>query len=152
MAPSRGSPELARGEEDGVLFQARTTLPARMHEVQTFIRWRPPPARAARTDWMFGFQRRGVRRCEWDTDMPKPGPLPHTSHTAATVDHSQRIGPTEVRSRCRRTPTGQGPATHTLDTTVTGVRPPCPTAPVALPTRSRADRSCRPAPVPCRAC
>ena len=33
---------------------------------------------------MFGFQRRGVRRCECDTLLPKPGPLPHTSQTEAT--------------------------------------------------------------------
>jgi hypothetical protein len=33
---------------------------------------------------MFGFHRRWVRRCECETDMPKPGPLPQTSHTAAT--------------------------------------------------------------------
>src|SRR3954447_1445992 len=62
-----------------------------MHEVQALIRRRLPGATSARTDWMFGFQRRGVRRCECDTDIPKPGPLPQTSHTAATVDHSQRI-------------------------------------------------------------
>src|SRR4051794_13870742 len=62
-----------------------------MHEVHALIRRRFPGATSARTDWMFGFQRRGVRRCECDTDIPKPGPLPHTSHTAATVDHSQRI-------------------------------------------------------------
>src|SRR5206468_12502032 len=30
------------------------------------------------------FHRRWVRRCECETDMPKPGPLPQTSHTAAT--------------------------------------------------------------------
>ncbi|GLZ79918.1 hypothetical protein Afil01_47250 [Actinorhabdospora filicis] len=29
---------------------------------------------------MFGFHRRRVRRCEWDTLLPKPGPLPQTSH------------------------------------------------------------------------
>src|SRR4051794_8831171 len=62
-----------------------------MHEVHALIRRRFPGAISARTDWMFGFQRRGVRRCECDTDIPKPGPLPHTSHTAATVNHSQRI-------------------------------------------------------------
>src|SRR4051795_13611170 len=62
-----------------------------MHEVHALIRRRLPGAISARTDWMFGFQRRGVRRCECDTDIPKPGPLPHTSHTAATVNHSQRI-------------------------------------------------------------
>src|SRR3954447_6396065 len=62
-----------------------------MHEVHALIRRRLPGAMSARTDWMFGFHRRGVRRCECDTDIPKPGPLPHTSHTAATVNHSQRI-------------------------------------------------------------
>src|SRR5919206_1884062 len=35
---------------------------------------------------MLGFQRRRVRRCECETDMPKPGPLPQTSQTAATSD------------------------------------------------------------------
>jgi hypothetical protein len=25
-----------------------------------------------------------VRRCEWETRMPNPGPLPHTSQTEAT--------------------------------------------------------------------
>src|SRR4051794_12740041 len=62
-----------------------------MHEVHALIRRRVPGATRAFTDWMFGFQRRGVRRCECDTDIPKPGPLPQTSHTAATVDHSQRF-------------------------------------------------------------
>ena len=33
---------------------------------------------------MFGFQRRGVRRCECETLLPKPGPLPQTSQTEAT--------------------------------------------------------------------
>src|SRR6185312_9980638 len=91
-----------------------------MHEVHALIRRRLPGAMSARTDWMFGFQRRGVRRCECDTDIPKPGPLPHTSHTAATVDHSQRFvhtrrgkaAPASRPSRsltapadgCRRTP------------------------------------------------
>src|SRR6476469_4385813 len=82
--------------------QARTTLPARMHEVQALIRLRLPGATSARTDWMFGFQRRGVRRCEWDTDIPKPGPLPQTSHTAATVDHSQRKSLQIGGARCAR--------------------------------------------------
>jgi hypothetical protein len=40
----------------------------------------------ARTVWMLGFQRRRVRRCEWLTDMPKPGPLPQTSQVADTKD------------------------------------------------------------------
>src|SRR5215475_12464273 len=39
---------------------------------------------------MFGFQRRGVRRCECDTLLPKPGPLPHTSQTEAT-DRSEKL-------------------------------------------------------------
>ena len=42
-------------------------------------------AGTARTAWMFGFQRRLVRRCECDTDLPKPGPFPQTSHTAAIL-------------------------------------------------------------------
>src|SRR5579885_3876758 len=54
-----------------------------MQEVQTFIRLRAPPTRA-RTDFMLGLMRRRVRRCEWDTLMPKPGPLPQMSHTEAT--------------------------------------------------------------------
>src|SRR3954464_13401852 len=35
---------------------------------------------------MFGFHRRLVRRWEWETALPKPGFLPHTSQTAATSD------------------------------------------------------------------
>lgn len=47
--------------------------------------------------WMLGFQRRGVRRWECDTDMPKPGPLPHTLQMLAT----------ELKSTHRRP--GEGP-------------------------------------------
>jgi DAK2 domain fusion protein YloV len=66
---------------------ARTTLPALRHEVQTpsFFGVLPDGPVSAWTVWMFGFQRRRVRRWEWLTDMPKPGPLPHTSQVAATV-------------------------------------------------------------------
>ena len=60
------------------------TLPARMQEVQTFMRF-DVPLMNARTRWMFGFQRRLVRRCECETFMPKPGPLPQISQTAATT-------------------------------------------------------------------
>jgi len=60
------------------------TLPALMHEVQTFSRFRVPLITAC-TVWMFGFQRRRVRRCECEILLPKPGPLPHTSQTEATV-------------------------------------------------------------------
>src|SRR5579863_6441449 len=55
-----------------------------MHDVQTWRRLGAPPT-IARTRWMFGFQRRLVRRCEWETLIPKPGCLPQISHTAATM-------------------------------------------------------------------
>src|SRR4051812_49975209 len=55
-----------------------------MQEVHTCILRVVPPPAGVRTVWMFGFQRRLVRRCEWDTLWPKPGPLPQTSHTLAT--------------------------------------------------------------------
>src|SRR3954452_14503763 len=84
-----------------------------MHEVQALIRRRLPGATSARTDWMFGFQRRGVRRCECDTDIPKPGPLPQTSHTAATADHSQRNSFTYGGARGRPR-TDRRPATPLL--------------------------------------
>jgi hypothetical protein len=54
-----------------------------MHEVHTFMRFVVPFTKV-RTRWMFGFQRRLVRRWEWLMLMPKEGCLPHTSHTAAT--------------------------------------------------------------------
>jgi len=59
------------------------TFPAFRHEVHTLIRLRVPPT-VVRTVWMFGFQRRGVRRCECEIELPKPGPLPQTSQLAAT--------------------------------------------------------------------
>lgn len=59
-----------------------TTLPARMHEVHTLTRF-GAPFTTARTRWMFGFQRRLVRRWEWLMFMPNDGRFPHTSHTAA---------------------------------------------------------------------
>ncbi|OKH91737.1 hypothetical protein AB852_29150 [Streptomyces uncialis] len=54
-----------------------------MHEVQTLSRFGVRPT-TARTRWMFGFQRRDVRRCEWEMLLPKLGPLPQTSQLAAT--------------------------------------------------------------------
>jgi hypothetical protein len=39
---------------------------------------------------MFGFQRRFVRRWEWDTFIPKLGHFPQISHTAATTTRSLR--------------------------------------------------------------
>jgi uncharacterized protein len=62
-------------------------LPALMHEVQTLSRLGVTPI-FTRIDWMLGFQRRGVRRCEWEMLLPKPGPLPQTSQVAATVNIS----------------------------------------------------------------
>src|SRR5215475_4693151 len=59
------------------------TLPALMHEVQTFSRREVPPTFVC-TTWMFGFQRREVRRCEKETLLPKFGPLPQMSQTEAT--------------------------------------------------------------------
>jgi hypothetical protein len=61
------------------------TLPALMQDVQTFSRF-GVPFTVACTVWMFGFQRRRVRRCEWEMLLPKPGPLPQTSQVAAMVD------------------------------------------------------------------
>ena len=55
-----------------------------MQEVHTFTRLGVPPT-TTRLRWMFGLKRRGVRRWENETFLPKPGPLPHTSQTEATV-------------------------------------------------------------------
>ena len=63
---------------------ALVILPDLMQPVQTLTRLVVPPT-SARTRWMFGFQRRLVRRWECDTDMPHEGFLPHTSHTEAMV-------------------------------------------------------------------
>ena len=61
------------------------TLPARMQLVHTSMRRVDPPT-TARTRWMFGFQRRLVRRCEWLMRMPNCGYLPHTSQTDAMTE------------------------------------------------------------------
>src|SRR5215470_1363609 len=61
----------------------RVTFPALMQDVHTCSRL-GVPSTVARTTWMLGFQRRGVRRCEWETLLPKPGLLPQMSQTAAT--------------------------------------------------------------------
>src|SRR5262245_51078175 len=53
-----------------------------MQPVQTCKRF-GAPLTMARTRWMFGFQRRLVRRCECDTVMPHDGCFPQTSQTAA---------------------------------------------------------------------
>lgn len=63
------------------------TLPALMHDVQTFKRV-GDPFTSARTRWMLGFQRRLFRRWENVTDLPNQGFLPQMSHTAA-IDASR---------------------------------------------------------------
>ena len=60
------------------------TLPALRHFTQTFTRL-GTPFTSARTRWMFGSQRRGERRWEWETCMPKNGVFPQMSHLAAMV-------------------------------------------------------------------
>ncbi|HAN72367.1 MAG TPA: dihydroxyacetone kinase [Actinobacteria bacterium] len=59
-------------------------LPDLMQDVQAFTRLGVPFC-TVRTVWMFGFQRRFVRRWECEMLFPKPGPLPQTSQLAATV-------------------------------------------------------------------
>src|ERR1700742_4714046 len=55
-----------------------------MQDVQTLMRFLLPPGWVTvRTVWMFGSHRRLVRRWECDTDLPKPGPFPQISQTAA---------------------------------------------------------------------
>ena len=68
-------------------------MPALRQEVHTLRRLGVRPI-IARTDWMLGFQRREVRRCECEMLLPKLGPLPQTSQVAATVNSSgNRRGP-----------------------------------------------------------
>ena len=71
---------------------ALTIFPALMQPVQTWTRL-GVPSTIARTRWMLGFQRRFVRTCECDTDMPHEGCLPHTSHTDAI---GTRLSPVEA--------------------------------------------------------
>ena len=59
-------------------------MPAFKQEVQTFWRF-VTPLTSVRTRWMFGFQRRRVFTCEWETLFPKLGPLPQISQTDATA-------------------------------------------------------------------
>src|SRR5215204_4542172 len=83
----------------GTEIGAFVTLPDLMQPVHTLTRLTVPSTRA-RTRWMFGFQRRLVRRCECDTDMPHEGFLPHTSHTEAMGIHRSSLrGTSGVRER-----------------------------------------------------
>src|SRR5438067_1988653 len=95
----------ARSRALAIFFASRqplTTLPALMHEVHTFRRLRWDRPILACTVWMFGFHRRLVRRWECETDLPKPGPLPQTSHTAATSNSSTDQGKSKLNhgSQC----------------------------------------------------
>src|SRR5271165_868683 len=66
-----------------------------MHDVQTLMRCLLPPGRVAtRRLWMLGSHRRLVRRWECDTDLPKPGPFPQISQTAAIHKLLEPLGPT----------------------------------------------------------
>ncbi len=74
-----------------------------MHDVQTEIRF-GVPFTSARTRWMFGFQRRFVRRCECDTRIPNPGDFPQISQTAATTfTPNLRDGPRDVPAKAGST-------------------------------------------------
>ena len=52
--------------------------------MQTFWRLGVEPT-IVRTRWIFGFQRRRVFTCEWETLLPKLGPLLQISHVDATA-------------------------------------------------------------------
>ena len=85
------------------------TLPALMQRVQTFMRLVVVPT-WTRIRWMFGFQRRFVRRCEWLKLMPKIGFLSHTSQTLAMGSASLADA---AAGRC--TPAGIGRRPDSLD-------------------------------------
>src|ERR1700758_2666993 len=64
-----------------------------MQDVHALIRCLLPPGRVTTcTVWMLGSHRRLVRRWECDTDLPKPGPFPQISHTAAILQAPQNFG------------------------------------------------------------
>src|SRR5262245_5833138 len=70
-----------------------------MQDVHTYRR-RGDPFTRARTRWMFGFQRRLVRTCEWETERPHDGCFPQSSQTAATGEASHaydRVGLTSIQ-------------------------------------------------------
>ena len=56
--------------------------PAFKHFAQTLTRL-GVPFTSARTRWMLGSHRRGERRWEWETCIPKNGVFPQMSQTAA---------------------------------------------------------------------
>src|SRR5690606_30117381 len=99
--PVRAGSAVARPERAQTV--GLTTLPALMQDVQAMMRL-VLPFTTARTRWMLGFPRRGVRRCEWETRMPNPGPLPQTSQTEATGN--SKWCRCSDRSAARMRPTG----------------------------------------------
>src|SRR5271166_1937608 len=89
---------------------------------------------------MFGFQRRGVRRCECDTLLPKPGPLPHTSQTEDTglLQFGKKVR--QVSRQAKGTPVVEGyptnrvrrePGARTVRAGATGTPPSRPRDPCA---------------------
>src|ERR1700761_1367157 len=69
-----------------------------MQDVHALIRRLLPPGRVTTcTVWTLGSHRRVVRRWECDTDLPKPGPFPQVSHTAALLQAPQRFGGPALR-------------------------------------------------------
>src|SRR5215471_526425 len=86
-----------------------------MQEVHTLMRFLFPPAWVtARTVWMLGSHRRLVRRWECETDLPKPGPFPQISQTAA-ICRTPRISTWGLGS-FRRTPATVRPRQPDQDT------------------------------------
>ena len=89
------------------------TLPERMQPVQTFI-CLGVPLTTARTCWMFGFQRRLVRRCENETFMPNDGFLPQISQTDAMMNYLPGHGRLGATGLNRMTIVAFGPMTSPL--------------------------------------
>ena len=63
----------------------RLTLPALRQDVQTLTRF-GVESTVARTRWMLGSKRRRVFLRDHGRLLPKPGPLPQMSQTAATAE------------------------------------------------------------------
>src|SRR5438270_13524441 len=80
-----------------------------MQDVQTLSRFLLPPGRVTTcTVWTLGSHRRLVRRWECDTDLPKPGPFPQISHTAAIVQTPQTVRGSRTQLGSGRAGTARG--------------------------------------------
>src|SRR5580692_3312324 len=87
-----------------------------MQDAQTLSRCLLPPGRVTTcTVWTLGSHRRLVRRWECDTDLPKPGPFPQISHTAAMLKllKSPARGPATRESRAGTAQVDTGPVQDT---------------------------------------